>query len=152
MDYAHSMSSFPPTDFTCISILVPKASGASSFIRRTFYDSIVSIAFICIVIAFTIGRIIVSKSPFKQWFSILYSTFVVFLTQTTLTPKSIAERILFCVLLFLSVFTTIILSDSIFTNLVDNRVSVRTLNDLVASKYKILSMGNRRHWISHHVR
>lgn len=151
VNFDDNMTALLPTEFSCISIVVPKASAASSFIRRTIYNSVESIAFICTVILFTIGRIIVSRSTFKQWFSILYSTFVVFLTQTTLTPKTTAERIVYGFLLVTSIFTTVMLSGLIYTNLVNNPNSktIQTLDDLAASKYQILTLNNVGNWIEH---
>lgn len=152
MDFKdRNMIALQPTEFSCISIVVPKASAASAFIRRTIYNSVESIGFMSTVLLFTIGRIIISKSGFKQWFTILYSTFAVFLTQSTLKPKSIAERLLYGTMLLTSVFTTVMLSGLIFTNLVNNPSSkpIQTLNDLAASKYKILTMNNIGNWIDH---
>lgn len=138
-----------PTQFTCISIVVPKANVASSYIRGTFYKSIESNVFICIVIVFTVGRIVSSKSPIKQWLNIFYSTFAVFLLQPNLTPKTNAERILYGTMLVSSIFTSVLLSTMMYTNLVKNPSSkhIQTLNQLAASKYKILALRSEGYWI-----
>lgn len=150
-NFDNKMTALLPTEFYCISIVVPKASAASSFIERTIYNSVESVGFMCIVLLFTIGRIIISKTGMKQCFGIFYSTFVVFLNQTTLKPKSPAERILYGVLLVAKIFTTVMLSSLIYTNLLNNPASkrIQTINDLVASEYKILTTSNIGNSIEH---
>ncbi len=138
-----------PSEFSCISIIVPKASAVSSFIKRTFYNSVESIGIFCTIIIFTFGRIIIARSSFKRWFSIFYSTFAVFLTQSKLTPKTNPERILYGFLLASSIFTTVMLSGLVFTNLSNNPLSkpIRTVDDLAASNFRIRTLSSTSSWM-----
>lgn len=149
VSFNRSMTALLPTEFSCISVVVPRASAASSFIRRTLYNSVESIGFMCTVIVFTIGRILISKSTLKEWFSIFYSTFAVLLSQTILKPRTSGESIVYGLLLVTSIFTTVMLSGLIFTNLINNPSSktIQTLDDLAASEYKIITQSNIGNWI-----
>lgn len=149
IDVEDKMTSLVPSEFSCISIVLPKASPAPSFIRRTIYKSVESIGFLCFIIVFTVARIMISKSSLKFWFDIFYSTTGSFLAQTTLTPNTNSERIVYAFLLVTTVFTTVMLSGLIHTNLVNNPSSktIQTLDDLAASKYKMLAMNNIGNWM-----
>lgn len=138
-----------PTEYSCISVVIPKASSAPSFIRRTIYKSVESIGFICAIIVFTVGRIIISKVALKHWFDIFYSTIGALMAQATLTPKTTAERIVYTFLLVTSVFTTVMLSVLIYTSVVNNptRNTIQTLDDLAASNYDIYAFNNIRNWM-----
>lgn len=150
VNFHDNMTALLPTEFSCISIVVPKANRASSFIRRTIY-SVESIGFICTVIVFSFGRIIITKSSLNHWFNIFYSTLGMFLAQNSLTPKTTAERILYGFILITSIFTTVMLSGLIYTNLVNNPSSktIQTLDDLAASEYKIIALDNIGNWMEH---
>lgn len=143
------MNSLTPTEFSCILVSLPKANAAALFIQQTFFKSIESIVFILAVLLFTIGRILILKSPLKVWFDIFYSTFVVFLSQTHLISKTNAEKILHGFLLAMSVVISSLLSSLIFINLVNNPSSkiIQTVEELAASDYKILTYDNVGNWV-----
>lgn len=126
-----------PHEKDCLVVMVPKQNEFANFLRKVMKNS--EIQSICIaLLLFAIVRIIIQKSAWWQWLSILIKSLAIFFNQDRIPNKNGIEVAWDINLRGFSLLATIVLSVIIYKDLITTHyVEIDTIDDLVSSNLTI---------------